>query len=222
MPKGGTGESSSFSELTRSYFGRAMTVDEAFRLLESDEFAPSPNDLAGASEGTTSGSPRTPAADGARETGAAITVDPVWVGSAGYERHKLNDDFAEHLRRAGVERLVDVREMPISRRRGYAKTALSEALGRAGIEYLHLRALGNPKLFRDLYKSGQVEEGRRRYEKFLLDEGREALDELAGLLYKKRTALMCVEHDRALCHRAVILDALRDELGLDLRIIDVG
>ncbi len=37
----------------------------------------------------------------------------------------------------------------MSRRKGYGKTALNEALGTAGIEYVHMRALGNPKSFRD-------------------------------------------------------------------------
>ena len=45
---------------------------------------------------------------------------------------------------AGVERLIDVRELPISRRRGFAKTALGEALAAEGVEYLHMRSLGNP------------------------------------------------------------------------------
>lgn len=188
----------SFAELTLAYFGRPMTIDETFRLLESDKFAP---------------------VDADDETPSL--ADAVWVGSVGYEHHKLNDGFAEHLRRAGVERLVDVREAPISRRRGYAKTALSDALGRVGIEYVHLRALGNPKPYRDLFKAGQVSEGRRLYERLLREERHDALQELAGLLHDKRTALMCVEHDRKSCHRAVILDALHDDLGLELQVVDL-
>ena len=47
-----------------------------------------------------------------------------------------------------------------------------------GVEYVHIRALGNPKPYRDLYKSGRVEEGRRCYEKHLLSEQRGALEGL--------------------------------------------
>jgi len=149
-------------------------------------------------------------------------LELTWVGSVGYERHKDHREFAEHLRRSGVERLIDVRELPISRRRGYAKTALSEAMGEAGIEYMHLKALGNPKPLRDLYKSGRVAEGRAGYERFLLGERREALNALVPLLEDKRSALMCLEHDASTCHRTVILDALRSELGLSLDVAEVS
>lgn len=147
---------------------------------------------------------------------------PLWVWSVGYERFKDSALFAASLREAGVRRLVDVRELPISRRRGYAKTALRETLAAAGIEYVHVRALGNPKPLRDLYKSGRVEEGRRRYQLHLLDERRPALDELLALLRELPTAIMCVEHDATTCHRSVILDALRDELDIVLEVAEVS
>jgi uncharacterized protein (DUF488 family) len=148
-------------------------------------------------------------------------TDAIWVGSAGYERHKDNREFAQALAHAGVERLVDVRELPISRRPGYAKSALMAAMTQAGVEYVHLRALGNPKPFRDLYKAGRTDEGRAAYEAFLLEERHEALAGLAEMLREKRAALMCVEHDPATCHRTVILDALRSRLSLDLVVAEV-
>jgi uncharacterized protein (DUF488 family) len=185
----------SLAELTQACFGEALTMDQVFArvdLVQLDRRA------------------------------SAVTSTPLWVGSVGYERYKDNVDFAQLLADAGVERLVDVRELPISRRRGYAKTALGEALGAVGIEYIHIKALGNPKPFRDLYKSGHAEEGRMRYERHLLGEQRGALDELVPLLRDKRTALMCVEHDPAVCHRTVIVDALRDELRLDLHVAEIA
>lgn len=142
----------------------------------------------------------------------------VWVGSIGYEQFQDVAGFARHLSRARVERLIDVRELPISRRRGYAKTALGEALAVEGIEYVHVKGLGNPKRLRDLYKSGQVVEGRQLYCEYLLDEQRHELDILRGLLTEKRSALMCVEHDQRVCHRDVIFDALQRELHLALDI----
>lgn len=146
----------------------------------------------------------------------------IWVGSIGYERYKDNSDFVQRLRDAGVECLVDVRELPISRRRGYAKTALGEALNVAGVEYVHVKALGNPKPFRDLYKSGKVDEGRELYREHLLTKSRDALDDLVPMLRDKKVALMCVEHDASTCHRTVILDALQDELKLELNVAEIG
>ena len=185
----------SLAELTQACFGEALSMDEVFarvELVQLDDHA------------------------------STVSTTQIWVGSVGYERFRENSDFAQRLADAGVERLVDVRELPISRRRGYAKTALGEALQAVGIEYVHIKALGNPKPFRDLYKSGHAEEGRMRYERHLLTEGRDALDDLVPLLRDKRTALMCVEHDPAVCHRTVIVDALRDELRLDLDVAEIA
>jgi Domain of unknown function DUF488 len=184
----------SLADLTRVIFGEALSMDELFARVEPVE--PHLTTM-----------PSQPA---------------IWVGSVGYERHKDNRMFARRLSETGVERLVDVRELPISRRRGYAKTALSNAMAEVGIEYVHAKALGNPKPYRDLYKSGRVDEGRRHYNRYLLDEQRDALVDLVCLLREKRSALMCVEHDARVCHRAVILEALRTELGLELDICEVA
>jgi hypothetical protein len=193
--------SRSAAELTQAVLGRAMTFEDAWALLAPDEWARTCN-----SEND--------------ELGARIAAlrDAVWVGSAGYERYKNSGDFAQKLADAGVERVIDVRELPISRRRGYAKTALAEAMGAAGVEYVHVKALGNPRPFRDLYKSGRVDEGRAAYDAFLLAERREALETLAAMLLEKPSALMCFEDDPATCHRTVILNALCDELGLPIEV----
>jgi uncharacterized protein (DUF488 family) len=170
-------------------------MDQALKFLMQEEFAP------------------------AHAVGSSAAL---WVGSIGYENYHDSDAFARVLAAAGVERLIDVREIPISRKRGFAKTALSEALANAGIEYLHIRALGNPKDFRDLYKSGKVSAGKSAYRRFLLSERREELADLAGILKEKRSALMCVEHDSKICHRQVILDALRDRLEHPLEVARIA
>jgi uncharacterized protein (DUF488 family) len=146
----------------------------------------------------------------------------VWIGSIGYERYRSVEDFARLLSGAGVERLVDVRELPISRRRGFAKSALAAALAEESIEYLHLRCMGNPKEFRDLYKSGKVAEGRAGYEQLLAHERTEELRELAVTIQEKRSALMCVEAEEDVCHRQVIFEALREQLDLDLDVAQIA
>lgn len=158
----------------------------------------------------------------APDSAKAALAASLWVGSVGYEHYRLNDEFARRLRDAGVERLIDVRELPISRRKGYAKTALCEAMASVGIEYVHIKALGNPKPFRDLYKSGQVAEGRENYEQYLREKQGDALRNLVPLLQEKRSALMCVEHDPAACHRTVIVDSLRTELGINLEVTEIA
>ena len=62
----------------------------------------------------------------------------------GYEGAEL-DDFLAVLKAAGTDVLLDVRELPISRRRGFSKNALKTALAEAGIDYRHEKQLGSPK-----------------------------------------------------------------------------
>ncbi len=147
---------------------------------------------------------------------AAIPV--VSVGYAGFAR---NSDLACRLRSAGVERLIDVRALASSRRRGFSKTALAGALAAAGIEYVHMRALGNPRPGRELYRAGRVAEGRASFEDHLREQ-RAALEELAVAIAQRRCALMCACGDPASCHRSAIIDALRSEPGLTLDVIDVS
>jgi uncharacterized protein (DUF488 family) len=131
---------------------------------------------------------------------------PATVYTVGYEKRTV-DDLVRDLRAAGVRTLVDVRELPLSRRRGFSKTKLREALEAGAIAYRHMRPLGNPKPYRELYWAGKVEAGAAAYREHLHGVSGEALRELAGDL-DDDMCLLCVEHDHAVCHRAVIVDAL--------------
>lgn len=122
----------------------------------------------------------------------------------GYEGHREPASLVAVLVAAGVTLLVDVREFPMSRRRGFSKTALSNALSAAGIAYEHERALGNPEEYRDLYKSGHVEAGRRGYEGHLRNGSAWAVTWLGERLSAERICVLCLEHDHRVCHRDVI------------------
>jgi uncharacterized protein (DUF488 family) len=130
----------------------------------------------------------------------------------GYECHQTPASLTTTLNAAGITRLVDVRELPISRRKGFAKTALAAALATAGIGYEHERALGNPKPSRDLYRSGRQREGERQYLKHLRNGSADAVDALARTLGREATCVMCFEHDHSRCHRALIVDELRERI----------
>ena len=56
------------------------------------------------------------------------------VWTIGYERASL-DDVVGALRAAGIRTLLDVRELPLSRRAGFSKSPLRAALQEAGIDY---------------------------------------------------------------------------------------
>jgi uncharacterized protein (DUF488 family) len=121
-------------------------------------------------------------------------------------------EVIERLRDAGVERVVDVRELPLSRRKGFSKSVLATALERAGIAYEHVRALGNPKQNRDRYKRGDVDGGAQHYRRHLHNGSQSALVALMESLAGSKTCLLCFEESHEVCHRSVIAGAVAERL----------
>lgn len=145
-------------------------------------------------------------------------VRAIELWTIGYERLLLPELVAE-LEAARVERLIDVRYRPQSRRPGLSKTRLGAALGERGIAYEHRRGLGTPPDIRWYFKHGKVAEGRERYRAYVEDQ--DDLDALAAELPRApRTALLCLEADPADCHRRVIAEVLAERLS-GLRVIDL-
>ena len=113
-------------------------------------------------------------------------------------------EFIECLRENEVALLVDVRERTASRKAGFSKTGLIEALARAGIAYEHWRSLGTPKPIRDLLK---VQNDWQAYSEAYLQRLDDRPDLVAALA--ERTAgdsacLMCFERDAQSCHRSLV------------------
>lgn len=136
--------------------------------------------------------------------------------TAGYEGREIGE-LLDTLVQAGVERLVDVRELPLSRRPGFSKTALGGALAEVGIEYSHVKPLGNPKPNRERYWSGDVRGGAETYRRHLHNGSYMALVALAENLDGAVCCLLCFERDHAVCHRDVIVESLH-ELRSDLQV----
>lgn len=123
----------------------------------------------------------------------------------GYEATTVGD-FLAALRAAGVQRLVDIRALPLSRRPGFSKSPLRAALAEEGIEYEHLRALGTPAAGREAARRGRQAELERIYaEQLALPEAMAASAKLLALAKEAPTALLCFERDPAGCHRSLWL-----------------
>lgn len=135
-----------------------------------------------------------------------ITAMTHGIVSVGYEGRTI-DDFVAELVRAGVQTVADVRLNAISRKGGFSKTRLREALAAAGINYRHLRSLGNAKDNRLPFWEGRVEEGRRVFREALdSPEAESSLNELSDLVRCHVVAVLCFEADVEKCHRKVIID----------------
>ena len=135
--------------------------------------------------------------------------------SAGYEGLRI-EQFVQALQECGVRTVADVRMRPQSQfKPDFSKTRLTAHLAAAGIEYWHLKALGNPKDNRPPFYDGRVEEGRAVYGEVL--DGSEAAEQLQQLFAAAATetvAVLCLEREERRCHRQVILDRARLVTGL--------
>jgi len=121
----------------------------------------------------------------------------------GYEGLSL-DQFIAKLKGNNVEAVVDVRELPLSRKRGFSKTRLAEALYDAGIGYQSIRALGSPReLRRQLRQTRDWGTFSIQFEQHLNSQS-DVLGELVECAYRKPTRLMCFEYDSSLCHRSIV------------------
>ena len=133
------------------------------------------------------------------------------IFTIGYEATTV-PEFVAALRDAGVQRVIDVRAVPNSRRPGFSKTPLSNALAEAGIDYVHLRALGTPADGRAAARAGRHEELERIYAGQLeLPEAMVQTAQMIELAKEKPSALLCYERDPAHCHRTLLLAAAADE-----------
>jgi len=132
---------------------------------------------------------------------------PVKIFTVGYEGLEL-EVFLRQLRRAGVRLVVDVRDMPLSRKRGFSKTALAAALSAAGMGYLHVRSLGCPKTIRDQYRADRDWSAYTAAFTKHLRKQSPAVRELAELCEKHTAALLCYEADAGFCHRTYVARAV--------------
>jgi uncharacterized protein (DUF488 family) len=141
------------------------------------------------------------------------------VYTIGYEGSGLNP-FLATLKNAGVAVVIDIRALPLSRRPGFSKTPLRDALQKEGIEYVHLRGLGNPQ------KLGAVPGGDfyTMFETHMETEAAQKdLAQAVSIAFEKPSCLLCYELDHKECHRDIVVDHLIRESGqhpIHLRVTD--
>lgn len=128
------------------------------------------------------------------------------IFTIGYEGARI-EDFVATLRSVGVETVLDVRELPISRRKGFSKSALTAHLEAGGIKYRHEKRLGSPSHIRNqLRETGDYKRYFKDFNGYLATQS-DFVAELAGLL-KGKVALVCYERNPDECHRKSVAELM--------------
>ena len=131
------------------------------------------------------------------------------IWTIGYEG-STQDALIAALQAAGVERVIDVRAVPLSRKPGFSKNVLATGLKEAGIDYVHLKPLGTPAEGREAARKGRHDVLERIYAGQLeLPEAVVAVEQMKEMAADMPSALLCFERDPNACHRTLLLDAVR-------------
>jgi uncharacterized protein (DUF488 family) len=127
--------------------------------------------------------------------------------------------FLKTLIHNGIDMVVDIRKLPLSRKKGFSKTALKELLNGENIEYQNFQGLGAPKEIREeLYQSGNYSRFFERYLKCIA-ERQDLLEDIHALVNSGKTvSLLCYEHNPEQCHRKVVAEQLKKVNGNGLKI----
>lgn len=126
----------------------------------------------------------------------------------GYEGLTI-EAFISRLKDAKVNLIVDVRELPLSRKKGFSKNSFREHLAAAEIAYEHRPALGCPKPVRDQYRvDGDWAVYTSRFLAHLKTVNTE-VHSLAATARDHRVSLVCFEADFETCHRTYVARAAR-------------
>jgi len=131
------------------------------------------------------------------------------IAGIGYQGRSV-DDLVQALRTAKIAAVIDVREVPWSRKPGFSKGKLGASLAQAGIRYIHLRAAGNPRENRRTARS--TEECLSRYRQHLAKEPA-VLKEIAEAAQKERIVLLCFEAAWEDCHRSILIEQIASLYG---------
>jgi uncharacterized protein (DUF488 family) len=150
-----------------------------------------------------------------------MTAEPGPYGVIGFGYEGADQAaFVASLARSGVNLLIDVRLNAISRKRGFSKRGLAQALADHGIGYEHAPELGNPNWNRAGFSGSDAEmaSARDTYRQLIRSGKAPArIDEIAQAAARGLVAVLCVESDERHCHRYIVLGEVRARLPRSAR-----
>ncbi len=123
--------------------------------------------------------------------------------TAGYEGTDL-DSFVKQLKDNDIEYLIDIRERPQSRKKGFSKKALNAKLMSENIIYLHFPEMGSPSEIRKkLRNDGDYSYFFKRFSEHL-DAHQSTFVDMLEVITSSISCLFCFEKDHEKCHRKVV------------------
>lgn len=132
------------------------------------------------------------------------------------------EDFVATLHEADVSHIIDVRDIAVSRRKGFSKSQLQLILEANGIRYTHLRGLGDPKAGRDAARSGDISTFRKIYfDRLKSKEAQSDLRKLIEIASGESVCLLCYERDPTHCHRTIIAQRVAKSTGITVTSVGV-
>ena len=140
--------------------------------------------------------------------------------TVGYEGATI-ETFIDNLRANNVECILDVRELPLSRKRGFSKTQLDRALNDANIRYVHLRELGTPKRVRDELKSTRDYKSFFKKMNLYLAANKDAIENALDYVANSTCCLMCFERLASECHRKLVARKIKAKGGNGLQVTHI-
>jgi len=140
------------------------------------------------------------------------------LSSVGYQGSTPKDFFSV-LKENNIGILVDVRENPVSRKKGFSKSALKLTSEENGIKYFHFASLGSRRETRKEYKENKNWGWFSAQYNQYLETQEDVIGNLFEIISEGNTCLMCFESDHNLCHRSLLIDhLLEDSIGvLDIK-----
>ena len=139
------------------------------------------------------------------------TNEPKTIWTIGHSTHSL-EEFVAMLHSFDIERVVDIRSFPGSRKfPQFNKVTLEVSLPENNIQYTHLKKLGgrrkvNPESKNTSWRNAAF----RGYADYMeTDSFAEGIKELTKIAQQERTAYMCSEAVWWRCHRSIVSDYLK-------------
>lgn len=137
-------------------------------------------------------------------------VGDIAIYTIGYEGLQI-DSFLNILLHKGIQRLIDIRSNPVSRKYGFHKSRLSSLSRHLNIEYIHIPEVGIPSSWREnIDNTNDYKRLFKRYAREILPNQKDSLDTISNLIKTKPSALFCMEENPDYCHRSVLAEKLSE------------